>query len=292
MRVLRWRSSDARHVVGPGEPEEVALLLAGRVVGQLVEQVVEHVEALRELRLRRGEVGGGRAQRGDRRLRDLARTGRSWFSMIGWSPCEALERLRATGARPSRRGCSSSSVGPSTSAERLGVLAAPRSSPSSAAGQLPERLAQALLRVGEGAEDRGWRSRRTRRAACRGCRAPRRAGGSCGSSAGCTACARRAARELGGVARDRLEALERRREVRGVAVEPLARAAEQQLQVVARVDVERGEDLVGVDVRQRLRDRDDAALRQLARASCCPGRARSSCRSGRSSGASRTVASL
>ena len=71
--------------------------------------------------------------------------------------------------------------------------------------------------------------------------------------------------EPGGVARGRLEALQRGRQRLALAVEPLARGAEKQLQVAARVRVQRGQDLVEVDVGQRLVDRDGAALRRLAR---------------------------
>ena len=64
-------------------------------------------------------------------------------------------------------------------------------------------------------------------------------------------------------------------------VEALARAADQQLQVVARVGVERGEELVRVDVGQRVRDLDPPAL--LERLARRRGRPRGTCPSGRSS---------
>ena len=69
---------------------------------------------------------------------------------------------------------------------------------------------------------------------------------------------------LARVAGGRLEAADRPRQRAAVAVEPLGGVAEQQPQVVARVGVERGEDLVEVDVRERLRGRDPLALGQLA----------------------------
>ena len=61
-----------------------------------------------------------------------------------------------------------------------------------------------------------------------------------------------------GVARGRLEALERLAQVGRdlLAAERLAAGGEQDHQVVARVGVERREDLVEVDVGRRLRDRD------------------------------------
>ena len=67
------------------------------------------------------------------------------------------------------------------------------------------------------------------------------------------------------VARGRLEAADRLREL--AAVVRRARSTpspSSSAQVVARVGVERGEDLVEVDVGQRLRDRDPLALGQLA----------------------------
>ena len=56
---------------------------------------------------------------------------------------------------------------------------------------------------------------------------------------------------------------------RAVAAQALGAAGQQQLQVGARVAVERGEDLVEVDVGQRLADRDPLALRQLAGRRAC-----------------------
>src|SRR5204862_142450 len=53
-----------------------------------------------------------------------------------------------------------------------------------------------------------------------------------------------------------LEAGEDVLEVAAAAVEPLAQAVDQQLEVVAGVGVEGGEDLVGVDVGQGVVDRD------------------------------------
>ena len=68
---------------------------------------------------------------------------------------------------------------------------------------------------------------------------------------------------LARVAGGRLEAPDGLRQRAAVAPQPLGAVAEQQLQVVARVGVERGEDLVEVHVRQRLRRRDPLALGQL-----------------------------
>src|SRR5215210_5809418 len=58
------RGEDRRgEVVGPGEPEQVALVgLAGRVVGQLVEQVVDALERPRQVRRGGGEVAHRRPQ--------------------------------------------------------------------------------------------------------------------------------------------------------------------------------------------------------------------------------------
>ena len=60
------------------------------------------------------------------------------------------------------------------------------------------------------------------------------------------------------------EPRERLAQVRAAALETLARAGDQQLQVVARVGVERGEELVRVDVGQRVRDLDAVALLERA----------------------------
>ena len=68
-----------------------------------------------------------------------------------------------------------------------------------------------------------------------------------------------------GVAGGRLEAPDGPRERAAVVLQADRGVAQQQLEVVARVGVERGEDLVEVDVRQRLRGRDPLALGELAR---------------------------
>ena len=60
---------------------------------------------------------------------------------------------------------------------------------------------------------------------------------------------------------DRLEAPEHLAQVVAAVLQALAGAGDEQLQVRPRVGVERGVDLVGVDVRQRVRDRDRAAVR-------------------------------
>ena len=66
------------------------------------------------------------------------------------------------------------------------------------------------------------------------------------------------------VARGRLEAADRVGERAAVAAERLAALGQQQLQVGPRVVVERREDLVEVDVRRGLPDRDPLAGRELA----------------------------
>ena len=73
------------------------------------------------------------------------------------------------------------------------------------------------------------------------------------------------AEHLAPVARGRLEAPDRARQRAPVAAQPLTAGAEQDGQVVARVGVQRREDLVEVDVRQRLAHRDRVALVQPAR---------------------------
>ena len=73
------------------------------------------------------------------------------------------------------------------------------------------------------------------------------------------------------VARERLEAADRVRQLAPVAAQPAGAVGQQQLQVGARVAVERGEDLVEVDVGQRLADRDPLPRLQLARPRALPG---------------------
>ena len=90
------------------------------------------------------------------------------------------------------------------------------------------------------------------------------------------------AEHLAPVARGRLEAPDRARQRAPVAAQPLAAGAEQDRQVVARVGVHRREDLVEVDVRQRLAHRDRVALVQPARGAASPARARPPCPSARS----------
>ncbi len=73
-------------------------------------------------------------------------------------------------------------------------------------------------------------------------------------------------RDLGEVAVGRLEPRQNLAQVLPVALQPLACAVEQQLEVVAGVDVERAEELVRVDVGERGRDRHrPALLRQRSR---------------------------
>ena len=76
---------------------------------------------------------------------------------------------------------------------------------------------------------------------------------------------------------DRPDRAEQLAEVLVAAVEALAGADQQQLQVRLRVGVERREDLVEVDVGRRVRNRDRVALVELARLGACPGRARRTC---------------
>ena len=92
------------------------------------------------------------------------------------------------------------------------------------------------------------------------------------------------ARHAGEVAMDRLEAAEHLAQVVAAAVEALAGAGHEQLQVRARVGVERGVDLVGVDVRQRVRHRGSRPPSRK-RLAACPGSPRGTCPSARSSAA-------
>ena len=196
---------------------------------------------------RLGEVLGGRPQRLDRRLGDRHERAQLVLEDRRRLRRELLEALSA-GARPSAAGSSSPSVGPSTSESVVGLL-------ERGVGLAQRRRQQgAASPSGSPARwrtsgRRGWTRRRTGPAGCRCRRSPRRAGGSCGSSGGCVVALLELAVDALEVARERVEALERRRELLGVAVETLARAADQQLEVVARVGVETGEELVGVDGR-------------------------------------------
>src|SRR5829696_7259057 len=139
-------------VVGPGEPEEVALVgLAGRVVGELVEQAVEALERLRQVGRGGREVAQGRAQLLDRRQRGA----RERAQLVADDrrrraqerPQLALGRTERAGAGTKRLQRRAELVG-----ERLG-LAERGLRDRQRRRQLAQRLAQVRLLAGQGGED-------------------------------------------------------------------------------------------------------------------------------------------
>ena len=254
-------------------PEEVALLLARRVVGQLVEQVVEHLHRRGELRRDHREVARGGPQNLDHRQRRTRERPQLVLDdrrrLVAGTAASAPARARARGRRAAGRRASARARCPARSTLASVVFvacSAPGSTCSDtrrfaswAANALKTLLdestsaARSLLLAPSACESRRklWIERRMLRVA-HGQRAV----------------------EPGGVARGRLEALQRGRQRLALAVEPLARGAQKQLQVGARVARPARKDLVEVDVGQRLGDRDGAALRQPRPRCSCPGRAR------------------
>ena len=167
---------------------------------------------------------------------------------------------------PSARavGRSASSVGPSSSASRV-TLPSVDWVICSDGGQLAQRLAQVGVLAGEGGEDGVGVDHEVGH----GVVAVAELLGQQREVVDRALDVRRAlgerlvdpAREL----RRRLDPADRVGQLAAVALQRLAAVVEQQRQVVARVGVERGEDLVEVDVGKRLRDRDATALGQPAR---------------------------
>ena len=166
------------------EEEQEAVLAFARVVGELVEEFVEHLEADRELRQRFGEAFG----RGPSSLttgRISRANGRISFLMIGVVAWRACWSLRCAGASALANGSSSCSVGPSTSVAVRELaeagcpsFPAPRAAgAASSAGSLPPWRRSGTPR---------WRRPRAGRAACPCRRALPSAAGSCGSSGRCS----------------------------------------------------------------------------------------------------------
>ena len=226
-------------VVGPRGPEQEALLRARRVVGELVEQLVDDAERRRQPRRHDREVAGGRAQVADRRQH----VARERPQLVLGSPASCRRRTGAPGAASARargrpaagRRASGRSSAPSASAFVSAV-----SRRVERAGQQPQRLAQRARPGRRTRGRRGWRSRRASRAGrpCR--RAPRPAAGSCGSCGGCSPgggasapLSRASSRPVGS---KRLSVRDSRRPC---PPRPSAAAADEQLQVRARVGVER-----------------------------------------------------
>ena len=96
-------------VVGPGQPAQEALVaVAGLVVGQLVEQVVDDAHGLRQVRDGDGQVARRRPQSGDRR----PRVARERAQLV------ADDRRRRAQERPRRSAAPGRARGPSGAARR------------------------------------------------------------------------------------------------------------------------------------------------------------------------------
>ena len=276
------REHRGAEVVRPRQPEQEALLaVARRVVGERVEQRVDDPERPREVRRRRRQV----AQRRPQLAHGRQRRARERPDLV------AQDRRRLGQERPR--------------------LAQRRAERAGGRPQVLERRAEHPSRAG-----RPWRASSASRRARRAARAAPRAGSRPGSrasrtprwssrtnSASCVSLSPSSSIsseklwidaldvpaplgellvDLARVAGGRLEPPDRARQLAAVALQARRAVAEQQPQVVARVRVERREDLVEVDVGQRLRDRDALALGQLARPRRAGVRARRPCPSARS----------
>ena len=253
-------------MVEPGEPEEVALVAVGLarvlaavgVEGDQVEEVVEDGERPRQLRRGVGEVVRGRLEVAHERAEvaheraDLGPDDRRGLLAQGQGRLVGLVERRADRAQvPGRR--------PEDARERLD-LAERRGRLAQRSGQKVDRARDAALLAGECAEDMRRRVDEL---------------GEVGALAGQLAVedvevVDEAAQVLaplvdrGGEAREvavgRLEAAQQIAQVGAAALQALAGAVDEQLEVVARVAVQRPVELVGVDVGQRVRDRDREAV--------------------------------
>ena len=248
-------------LVEPGEPEQVALGRPGRVVGQLVQRVVEDVERGREVGGQRGQVVRRRlqrldgGQRGDREGPDLVADDRGALAQERARRGQRrAERARAGQQRLQRR------------AERVaqrGELAERDLGVGQRRRELRERGLDVLVLGGEGAEDRVGGVDELGEL---GVLVAQRVGQQLEVVDGATdvdSPLLELAGDLGQVAAGGREAAQRAREVGGVVAQALAGAAEQHPQVGAGVGVQRREDLVDVDVGQRLVDRDRRPVLEL-----------------------------
>ena len=199
---------------------------------------------------------------------------------------EEVLRRRWAGANACAAGISASDAGPRPRRAPRRLASASRVS-ASAPGQLLQRLADR--------RPPGWRTRRapgSEEVTQSESRTSVRASSSPSSRKlvidlrDVARAARERVADLGEVLAERLEPAQRGRELLAAAAEALGAALDQQLQVVAGVAVERGEDLVGLHVGLGLRERDRRALLDLRRPrvpgsssivmSCRPVRGRSS----------------
>ena len=281
MRV-RGREQLRGHVLHPRHPEQVALLAgrvvrvlaAARVVGGEVEEVVERGERARERRRRRrtgcARPAAGRARAGGPRARTggcrraaaaspRAASGRT-ASLAGVE--RARRRAQVLGGRAEQLRVAldaASSCRSSGAARRAARRPRRRRSASSeansciTAGRGVDQAGEVVAALGQLAVERVQRRDQVAQVL-----PPR---GDRGVDA----------RE---VAVGRLEAAQHLAQVEPAALEPAAGVADQQLEVVARVGVELGEDLVGVDVRRGRGDRDRVAGVGRRRLRRCPARGR------------------
>ena len=264
---MRVRGGEDRvaGVVDPRLPEEEALLvLARRVVGGRVQQPVDDAERARQVGRRRRQVAHRRAQLLDRRQR-RARERPDLVAMIGVDSRRNGRVCRSDG--PSARAAGRSDLERRPEHVRPSSRPCPASSwvVSSVPGSRCRIAAQRRVLLGQRLEHRVRVLHEVRELRV----APAEL---VGQQREVVHDAREVAAALGQplvdlarVLRGRLQPPDRLRQLAALALgaEALGAVVEQQQQVVARVDVQRGQDLVEVDVGQRLGDRDHAALLEL-----------------------------
>ena len=249
-------------VVDPRGPEQEALVaVARRVVGERVEQLVDDLERRHEVRLQRREVLERRAQLLDGRARgaheraDLVADHRRRL---------AQERARLLERRPERPRARAQGLERRSElvGERLG-LAERAVRRGQRRRELLQRGAQVRVLLGQHGEHGVGAVDELRELVVLGAQLVDDEREVVDDATDVPAPLRELAGDLAGVTRRRLEAADRVRERAPVAAERLPAVGQQQLQVRARVAVERREDLVQVDVRQRLPDRDPLPVLQL-----------------------------
>src|SRR4051794_27190107 len=245
-------------VVQPRGPEQVALVVAGRVVGQRVEQVVGRLQDRGEAGRQRREVAGGRAQDLHRRLR-VAREGPQLLLDDRRRGLQEGPRLLQRRAERAGAGTQAAERRAEHPAELVG-LGDGLVGLGQRAGQQLQRLAELGVLVGEGLEDGVGGVDERRELLVLGADRAHQLLEVVDRARDVLTAHRQRPGDLQDVAVGRLDAPERRRQVLAVAAQRLPAAGDEELQVAARVAVERREELVGVDVGQRLSDRDDLLL--------------------------------
>ena len=245
-------------VVQPRGPEQVALLAARRVERPGVEEPVQFAEGASRLLDRLAQRLGALAQVAQR-LADLA--GERPDLVLDRAQALPSQALRGDLARRERLRRRDQRLGRRAKLLRQYLTALERRAGlGQRGGQLLQRLAQVRLLGRERREYLVLRRDEVRQA---GIAAAERLGqvGEAGDRAADVRAPLREPRvDARQVAAERLEAPQARRQLLAAASEALRTALDQERQVVARVAVERREDLVEVHVRLALRERDRVPL--------------------------------